>query len=87
MRVIIPESRRKNNDQAETDSIIAKRHDDCLSCRLLSGFGVIGIGGYIYSQAKHRPPGIGRGVIISTALVTTYIGIARLAEIYPFDEK
>lgn len=28
--------------------------DDCLSCRLISGFGIIGIGAYIYYQARHR---------------------------------
>lgn len=25
-------------------------------------------GGYIYSQAKHRPPGIGKSLIVSTSL-------------------
>jgi len=87
MKVIIPESSRKSNDQLDSDSIISKRHNDCLPCRLASGFGVIGIGGYVYSQAKHRPAGIGRNLIVSTALVTGYIGVARLAQIFPFDKK
>ncbi|XP_037041259.1 uncharacterized protein LOC119077983 [Bradysia coprophila] len=87
MRVIIPESSRKSNDQDSSDSIISKRHNDCLPCRLVSGFGIIGIGGYIYSQAKHRPAGVGRNLIISTALVASYIGVARLTQLYPFDKK
>lgn len=47
MRVIIPESARKSNDRMDSDSIISKRHD-CLPCRLLSGFGVIGIGNFYF---------------------------------------
>ena len=27
---------------------------DCLPCRLVSGFGVIGIGAYIYVQARNK---------------------------------
>lgn len=27
---------------------------DCLECRLISGFGLIGVSAYIYYQAKHR---------------------------------
>lgn len=27
---------------------------DCLPCRLVTGFGVVGIGLYIYAQAKNR---------------------------------
>lgn len=42
MRVIIPESSRKSEDQLE-DSVISKRHD-CLPCRLVSGVGVLGMG-------------------------------------------
>lgn len=28
--------------------------NDCLECRLISGFGLIGVSAYIYYQAKHR---------------------------------
>lgn len=42
---------------------LVRRHDDCIPCRLVSGFGVIGMGVYLYSQAKHRPAGIGRNSI------------------------
>lgn len=27
---------------------------DCLECRLISGFGLLGVGAYLYYQAKHR---------------------------------
>ncbi|XP_037806413.1 uncharacterized protein LOC119600324 [Lucilia sericata] len=27
---------------------------DCLECRLISGFGLIGVSAYIYYQARHR---------------------------------
>lgn len=48
------------------ESVMTKRHD-CMPCRLVSGFGVIGMGAYIYSQAKHRPAGIGRNIIFAVA--------------------
>lgn len=48
-------------------SIVEKRHDDCLGCRLVSGFGVIGIGIYIYSQAKHSPTKIARNSLYTIA--------------------
>lgn len=50
------------------ESIMTKRYEDCLPCRLVSGFGVIGMGAYIYSQAKHRPAGLGRSVIYVVAV-------------------
>lgn len=48
-------------------SILRRRHEDCLPCRLISGFGVIGMGAYIYSQAKHRAPGFGRNAVYAVA--------------------
>ncbi|KAJ6635142.1 hypothetical protein Bhyg_13725 [Pseudolycoriella hygida] len=88
MKVIIPEPNRKKDDKPNPDSIVSKRHsEDCLPCRLVSGSGVVGIGGYIYSQAKHRPPGAGKNLIVCTALVTAYIGVARLVQIFPFGKK
>jgi len=36
-------------------SIVAKRHvEDCWPCRLVSGFGVIGIGAYLYYTGKKK---------------------------------
>lgn len=41
-------------------SFLAKRHqngEDCTSCRLVSGFGVIGMGIYVFLSArKHSTP-------------------------------
>ncbi|XP_037945459.1 uncharacterized protein LOC119677944 isoform X2 [Teleopsis dalmanni] len=31
-----------------------KKDIDCLPCRLVSGFGIIGIGTYLYTQANKR---------------------------------
>lgn len=33
---------------------MSETSEDCLGCRLISGFGIIGIGAYIYYQARHR---------------------------------
>lgn len=48
------------------NSIVEKRHD-CLGCRLVSGFGVIGIGFYIYSQAKYSKRSISRNSMYTIA--------------------
>lgn len=56
----------------DNESVITKRHD-CMPCRLVSGFGVIGMGAYIYSQAKHRPAGIGRNIIFAVAAGKKYM--------------
>lgn len=33
---------------------MSEKINDCLECRLISGFGLLGISIYIYYQAKHR---------------------------------
>lgn len=53
-------------------SIVAKRHgDDCLPCRLVSGFGVIGIGVYLYSTGTKQSNKISRAVLHTLALGKT----------------
>lgn len=45
-------------------TIMAKRHsEDCLPCRLASGFGVIGIGGYLYFTGKKWSPGVSQKIV------------------------
>lgn len=56
-----------NATAADSGSILHRRHDDCLPCRLISGCGVIGMGAYVYSQGKHRPPGLGRNAVYAVA--------------------
>lgn len=52
----------------ENESIVNKRHENCWSCRLVSGFGVVGMGIYIWSQAKHRPPGLAKNSIYTVSI-------------------
>lgn len=55
-------------DNEKKNSIFSQRHKaDCIPCRLVSGFGVIGIGIYLYSQAKYRPSKGGRFVLYTLA--------------------
>lgn len=35
-------------------SIVSERHNDCLPCRLVSGFGLLGISTYISFEAAKR---------------------------------
>lgn len=51
-------------------SIVSKRHDygeDCTSCRLVSGGGIIGMGIFVLSSAKQQKTPLNRnfGIIIS----------------------
>nr|XP_040223657.2 uncharacterized protein LOC120950015 [Anopheles coluzzii] len=70
-----------------TDSVVSNRHKDCLPCRLVSGFGVIGMGVYIAVQAQKRTKPLGRFTMLGIAAVAGSIGIARLADVYPFGER
>lgn len=49
-------------------SVVANRDRDCLACRLVSGSGLIGIGGYLAYHAKRNPTTPGKLVISSLAL-------------------
>ncbi|XP_055603167.1 uncharacterized protein LOC129751591 [Uranotaenia lowii] len=67
-----------------TESAIANRHKDCLPCRLVSGTGVIGMGIYVYVQAKKRPQAVGRSAMYGVAAVAAGIGVTRILDVYPF---
>lgn len=58
----------------------SKKENDCLECRLISGFGVIAIGFYIYSQAKRRSKIEANAIkIISGGAIC--LGVARLLNV------
>lgn len=47
-------------------SLVAKRHsygEDCSSCRLVSGLGIIGMGIYVLTAAKKQKTVISRNII------------------------
>ncbi|XP_050071691.1 uncharacterized protein LOC126559564 [Anopheles maculipalpis] len=70
-----------------TDSVVSNRHKDCIPCRLISGFGVIGMGMYIALHAQKRPNPLGRYSMFGIATAAGSIGIARLLDVYPFGER
>lgn len=48
------------------NSVIAKRHtygEDCMNCRLVSGFGIIGMGIYVLTAAKRQKVNFNRNFI------------------------
>nr|XP_014094017.1 uncharacterized protein LOC106620141 [Bactrocera oleae] len=50
---------------------------DCLACRLISGFGLIAMGAYIFSQSKNRKKiEMNTMRLISGSVV--FLGLARL---------
>ncbi|XP_075145866.1 uncharacterized protein LOC142220565 [Haematobia irritans] len=51
--------------------------EDCLSCRLISGFGIIGMGAYIYYQGKRRKP-LERYAMNLMSTGAAALGVARL---------
>ncbi|XP_032593629.1 uncharacterized protein LOC6563946 isoform X1 [Drosophila grimshawi] len=60
---------------------------DCIACRLISGFGMIGIGAYLLSQAKRRRSPVEHYAMKSIAtdtfsskIVAGFLGAARLAD-------
>lgn len=67
-----------------TESVVASRHKDCLPCRIVSGTGVLGMGVYVWVQAKKRPQAVGRYAMYGVAAVAGSVGIARLLDVYPF---
>ncbi|XP_038115755.1 uncharacterized protein LOC6035002 isoform X1 [Culex quinquefasciatus] len=74
------------------ESVVASRHKDCLPCRIVSGTGVLGMGAYVWLQAKKRPQAVGRYAMFSVAaveyfvplLVAAGVGVTRLLDVYPF---
>lgn len=60
-------------------SIVSKRHtEDCLPCRLVSGFGVVGIGLYLYNTGRKYPNGINRSLIYGLSIGKENITLQRL---------
>ncbi|KAH8280059.1 hypothetical protein KR018_002653 [Drosophila ironensis] len=53
---------------------------DCLACRLVSGFGLLGIGAYLLAQAKKRPKPLENYTMKSLAAAVGMLGVARLAD-------
>lgn len=65
-------------------SIVSQRPKDCASCKLTSGFGLVGIGLYIAKQAHNWKPSLGQKVIYSLAFSVCSLGVARLFDLPPF---
>ncbi|XP_017103783.1 uncharacterized protein [Drosophila bipectinata] len=53
---------------------------DCLGCRLVSGFGLVGIGAYLLAQSKKRPKLYEQYTMKSLAAAAGFLGVARLAD-------
>ncbi|XP_022215952.2 uncharacterized protein LOC111069984 [Drosophila obscura] len=51
---------------------------DCLGCRLVSGFGLIGIGVYLLAQAKRRSKPLENYTMKGLAAAVGALGVARL---------
>lgn len=51
----------------ENKSVVYNRPRDCLSCRVISGTGVLGAGLYIGKQALSIKAGYGRGIMLMAA--------------------
>lgn len=55
--------------QENIHTVLAKRHDeDCLACRLVSGFGVLGIGIYLYNTSIKQKSSLSRNGILLLSL-------------------
>lgn len=51
--------------QDNNQTILSKRHDeDCLGCRLVSGFGVLGMGVYLFNTGQKQTTRFNRRAII-----------------------
>ncbi|KAH8409700.1 hypothetical protein KR222_001925 [Zaprionus bogoriensis] len=53
---------------------------DCIACRLISGFGMLGIGAFVLAQAKRRRSPFEKYTMKSIAAVAGLLGVARLAD-------
>lgn len=52
-------------------SLVSKRHDygeDCSSCRMISGFGLIGMGIYVLTAAKKQTTSLSRNFVYCVSL-------------------
>ncbi|EDW83776.2 uncharacterized protein Dwil_GK13494 [Drosophila willistoni] len=53
---------------------------DCWACRLISGFGMMGIGAFLLAQAKRRNRPFENYTMKSLAAAAGFLGAARLAD-------
>ncbi|CAG7836432.1 unnamed protein product [Allacma fusca] len=60
--------------------------DDCLECRLTSGFGVIGGGAYVAYHAR-KQSSVGRIVLGVISVGLCGLGLCRLFQLPPFPSK
>ncbi|KAG8229556.1 hypothetical protein J437_LFUL009030 [Ladona fulva] len=67
--------------------IIRQRPRDCLSCRLLSGFGLIGASLYVSYYGKKAKYRAGKLIFFSFATVLAGLGTARLLDYPPFTHE
>uniref|UniRef100_A0A1I8NJR4 Distal membrane-arm assembly complex protein 1-like domain-containing protein n=1 Tax=Musca domestica TaxID=7370 RepID=A0A1I8NJR4_MUSDO len=56
---------------------MSNQTEDCLPCRLISGFGVMGMGAYIFHQAGRRKP-MERNIMKIISISAVMLGAARL---------
>ena len=54
-------------------SVVSNRDRDCLACRLVSGFGLIGAGAYVAHHSKQFSKKPGKAIMFSVASGTTNI--------------
>ncbi|KAH8264415.1 hypothetical protein KR038_008332 [Drosophila bunnanda] len=54
--------------------------EDCLSCRLVSGSGFLGIGAFLLAQSKKRPQPLENYTMKGLAAVAGILGVALLAD-------
>ncbi|KAK7573823.1 hypothetical protein V9T40_011014 [Parthenolecanium corni] len=67
-------------------SVLSERPKDCLGCKLISGFGLIGIGVYTMRNAR-RVSGYHQAVMVALALSFNALGTARLLDYEVFPVK
>ncbi|XP_017023702.1 uncharacterized protein [Drosophila kikkawai] len=62
------------------DGAQASRTEDCLSCRLVSGSGFLGIGTFLLAQSKKRPQPLENYTMKGLAAAAGILGLALLAD-------
>ncbi|CAK9826662.1 hypothetical protein ANTRET_LOCUS4469 [Anthophora retusa] len=65
-------------------SIITNRNRDCLSCRIVSGIGLIGSGLYVSHHSKKFQKTVGKAVMYSIGSALVFLGTARVLDLPPF---
>ena len=58
------------SETAETESVLAKRHQnkDCLGCRTVGGGGLFGMGIYMFIEGRKRPTLMGKNIVQGLAM-------------------